>query len=72
MKEKMAKEPELDDFMKTFHELIRRISKCEKQTGQKGGTIECPVCGAKFNFTRSSYNNHLHGACEKCDLSVFE
>lgn len=29
------------------------------------GTIECPVCRGTLDWTRSSYNDHVHGRCQK-------
>lgn len=35
-----------------------------KPTEDRRGTVECPVCKGKLHLSQSSYNGHVHGACE--------
>lgn len=42
--------------------LIRKL-KAENPNGGSG-SVECPACTGKFNYTISSYNNHMHAKCE--------
>ena len=40
----------------------------EKPKTNLGGTITCPICGNKLNYTVSKVNCHIWGQCEtvKC------
>ena len=31
------------------------------------GTIKCPACGSKLNYSVSSFNGHLWGTCETAE-----
>ena len=48
----------------------KAIELCEKNAkGKRGivGTIKCPKCGGKLNYSVSDYNGHIHGQCETKD-----
>ena len=32
----------------------------------------CPICGGNAWWGRSTYNNHLHCGCEKCEIIMME
>lgn len=48
-------------------EIILAAHKAIPKTGA-AGTVECPKCKGKLNWTRAvGYNNHVHARCETPD-----
>ena len=48
--------------------MCEAIKKCKAEK-KESGTIVCPKCGGKLNYTCAlNYNGHTHGRCEseKC------
>jgi hypothetical protein len=35
-----------------------------KPVCDRSETVECPVCNGRLHLTQSSYNGHVHGACD--------
>jgi hypothetical protein len=45
----------------------KRIN-AEAKKGLMRGIVECPGCGGKLHYSKSTYNGHIQGKCEtdKC------
>lgn len=56
-----------------FMDGIAKFMKAQ-QEAEKNGEEEftCPLCGGEAWWGRSSYNNHLHCGCKKCDVMIMQ
>ena len=43
-----------------------------KKTGELSGSIECPGCGGKLNYSSAKINGHVHASCSSCSMGWIE
>ena len=56
-----------------YFDSIAKFMKAQQEAEKNGEEkFTCPLCGGEALWGRSSYNNHLHCGCEKCNILIMQ